>query len=94
MKNTKISHKLNIGFALIILIFFVTAGITTWRMEKVTQATARMERSAELLKIASAWQGDVRQNSARPLAGRGLCRWQCHAGFLQGIHGRHLAFHR
>ncbi|GEM_PF-6618116 len=33
MKNTKISHKLNIGFALIILIFFVTAGITTWRME-------------------------------------------------------------
>ena len=26
MKNTKISHKLNIGFALIILIFFVTAG--------------------------------------------------------------------
>ncbi|WP_279811949.1 methyl-accepting chemotaxis protein [Comamonas aquatica] len=68
MKNTKISHKLNIGFALIILIFFVTAGITTWRMEKVTQATARMERSAELLKIASAWQGDVRQNSARSLA--------------------------
>ncbi|ANY62464.1 hypothetical protein MA05_10665 [Comamonas aquatica] len=68
MKNTKISHKLNIGFALIILIFFVTAGITTWRMEKVAQATARMERSAELLKIASAWQGDVRQNSARSLA--------------------------
>jgi methyl-accepting chemotaxis protein len=27
-----------------------------------------MERSAELLKIASAWQGDVRQNSARSLA--------------------------
>nr|WP_052370001.1 methyl-accepting chemotaxis protein [Comamonas aquatica] len=48
--------------------FFVTAGITTWRMEKVAQATARMERSAELLKIASAWQGDVRQNSARSLA--------------------------
>ncbi|MBB2776756.1 UNVERIFIED_ORG: methyl-accepting chemotaxis protein [Comamonas terrigena] len=68
MKNTKISHKLNIGFALIILIFFVTAGITTWRMEKVMEATARMERSAELLKIASAWQGDVRQNSARSLA--------------------------
>jgi len=34
----------------------------------VAQATARMERSAELLKIASAWQGDVRQNSARSLA--------------------------
>ncbi len=68
MNHLKISSKLNLGFALIIFIFLIMSGITAWRIEKVSEATNRMERAAELLKIASAWQGDVRQNSARSLA--------------------------
>ncbi len=68
MNDLKISSKLNLGFALIISIFLLMSGITAWRIEKVAEATHVMERSAELLKIASAWQGDVRQNSARSLA--------------------------
>ncbi len=68
MNNLKISHKLNLGFALVILIFLITAATAAWRVEKVADATALMERSSALLKIASAWQGDVRQNSARSLA--------------------------
>ncbi|WP_287919839.1 methyl-accepting chemotaxis protein [Comamonas sp.] len=68
MNNLKISHKLNLGFALVILVFLITAATAAWQVEKVSQATSVMERSSELLKIASAWQGDVRQNSARSLA--------------------------
>ena len=68
MNNLKISHKLNLGFALVILVFLITAATAAWQVEKVSRATSVMERSSELLKIASAWQGDVRQNSARSLA--------------------------
>lgn len=68
MTRLKISHKLNLAFALIISIFLLTAGATAWRIEKVSEATLRMEESSERLKIGSAWQGDVRQNSARSLA--------------------------
>lgn len=68
MNNLKISHKLNLGFALVILIFLITAATAAWQVEKVSDATTAMQRSSALLKIASAWQGDVRQNSARSLA--------------------------
>ena len=68
MKNLKISTRLNLGFAIIIAIFLLLAGITTWRIEKVSQATARMALETELLELAEKWQGDVRQNSARSLA--------------------------
>lgn len=68
MNHLKISQKLNLAFALIISIFLLTAGATAWRIEKVAEATQRMEESSERLKIGSAWQGDVRQNSARSLA--------------------------
>lgn len=68
MNHLKISHKLNSAFALIIAIFLLAAGFTAWRVEQVSQATLRMGESAERLKIGSAWQGDVRQNSARSLA--------------------------
>ena len=68
MKNLKISSQLNLGFTLVIAILLLLSAATAWRVEMISQATVRMERSAELLKIASAWQGDVRQNSARSLA--------------------------
>ena len=68
MNNLKISHKLNLTFALIIAIFLFTAAFTAWRVDKVSQATELMEAASERLKIGSAWQGDVRQNSARSLA--------------------------
>ncbi|MFA9273994.1 MAG: methyl-accepting chemotaxis protein [Candidatus Aquirickettsiella gammari] len=68
MNNLKISTKLNLGFTVIIVIFLALASFTAWRVEKVSDATEQMHRSAELLKLAGAWQGDVRQNSARSLA--------------------------
>ncbi|MBQ0130757.1 MAG: HAMP domain-containing protein, partial [Comamonas sp.] len=74
MHHFKIAHKLNLGFALIVALFLLMTGITAWRVEQVAQATTRMEEASERLKIGSAWQGDVRQNSARSLA----------VGFAQG----------
>lgn len=68
MNNLKISTRLTLGFAVIIAVFLLLAGVTAWRVEKVSEATSRMERSAELLQLAGSWQGDVRQNSARSLA--------------------------
>ena len=68
MQHLKISHKLNLGFALIVAIFLLMSGFTAWRVVKVSEATERMEAASERLKIGSAWQGDVRQNSARSLA--------------------------
>lgn len=68
MNHLKISHKLNLGFALIVALFLALTVITAWRIDKVSQATTRMEQASERLKIGSAWQGDVRQNSARSLA--------------------------
>jgi methyl-accepting chemotaxis protein len=68
MSNLKISTKLNLGFALVIATFLLLSGITVWRVEMASEATKRMERSAELLQLAGNWQGDVRQNSARSLA--------------------------
>ncbi|MBF6631924.1 MAG: HAMP domain-containing protein [Comamonas sp.] len=74
MNHLKIAHKLNLGFALIVALFLLMTGITAWRVEQVSLATKRMEEASERLKIGSAWQGDVRQNSARSLA----------VGFAQG----------
>ncbi|WP_296448676.1 methyl-accepting chemotaxis protein, partial [Rhodoferax sp. UBA5149] len=68
MNNLKISTRLNLGFAMIIAVFLLLAGVTAWRVEMASEATTRMERSAELLQLAGNWQGDVRQNSARSLA--------------------------
>ncbi len=68
MNTLKISTRLNLGFALIIAVFLLLAAVTTWRVEKVSEATARMALQAELLELAEKWQGDVRQNSARSLA--------------------------
>jgi len=68
MNNLKISTKLNLGFTLVIAVFLLLAGVTAWRVDKASEATERMQLSAELLKLAGAWQGDVRQNSARSLA--------------------------
>src|SRR5665647_960658 len=68
MNNLKITTRLNLGFAVIIAIFLLLAGVTAWRVEMASEATTRMERSAELLQLAGNWQGDNRQNSARSLA--------------------------
>ncbi|MDO8458318.1 MAG: methyl-accepting chemotaxis protein, partial [Burkholderiaceae bacterium] len=68
MSNLKISTRLTLGFSVIIAVFLLLAGVTAWRVEMVSEATTRMERSAELLQLAGSWQGDVRQNSARSLA--------------------------
>jgi methyl-accepting chemotaxis protein len=68
MNNLKISTRLYLGFAVIIAVFLLLAGVTAWRVEMASEATTRMERSAELLQLAGNWQGDVRQNSARSLA--------------------------
>ncbi len=68
MKNLKISTRLNLGFSVIVVIFFILAGVSVWRMQRVIEATARMEHSAVLQELAGRWQGDVRQNSARSLA--------------------------
>jgi len=68
MNNLKISTRLNLGFAVIIVVFLLLAAVTTWRIEKVSAASDRMALQAELLALAGSWQGDVRQNSARSLA--------------------------
>ena len=68
MKNLKIAHRLNLTFGFIVAMFLLAAAFTAWQVEQVSQATARMEAASERLKIGSAWQGDVRQNSARSLA--------------------------
>jgi methyl-accepting chemotaxis protein len=68
MNNLKITTRLNLGFAVIIAILLLLAGVTAWRVEMASEATMRMERSAELLQLAGNWQGDNRQNSARSLA--------------------------
>lgn len=68
MNSLKISHKLNLGFVLVIVIFMILLVTVAMGVEKVSRATTLMERSSALLKIASAWQGDVRQNAARSLA--------------------------
>ena len=68
MNNLKISTRLTLGFAVIIAVFLLLAGVTAWRVNMASQATSRMERSADLLQLAGNWQGDVRQNSARSLA--------------------------
>ncbi|ABD68734.1 methyl-accepting chemotaxis sensory transducer [Rhodoferax ferrireducens T118] len=68
MNNLKISTRLALGFAVIIAVFLLLAGVTAWRVNMVSEASTRMERSAELLQLAGNWQGDVRQNSARSLA--------------------------
>ncbi|TWI34861.1 methyl-accepting chemotaxis sensory transducer, partial [Extensimonas vulgaris] len=68
MKNLKISTRLNLGFAAIIAVFLLLVAVSAWRIEKVSQATARMALGSELLELAEKWQGDVRQNSARSLA--------------------------
>jgi methyl-accepting chemotaxis protein len=68
MDTLKISTKLNLGFAIVIAVFLLLAGITAWRIEKVLEATEKMQLSVELMKLAGNWQGDVRQNSARSLA--------------------------
>src|SRR5450830_1822276 len=68
MNNLKISTRLTLGFSVIIAVFLLLAGVTAWRVNMASEATTRMERSAELLQLAGNWQGDVRQNSARSLA--------------------------
>ena len=68
MKNFKISTRIYLGFLVTIAIFMLLIGVTAWRVQKAFEATARMERSTELLQLAGKWQGDVRQNSARSLA--------------------------
>jgi len=64
----KLSTRMNLGFGLVILLLLLLAGITAWRVERVSDATARMAHEAELLQLADQWQADVRQNSARSLA--------------------------
>jgi methyl-accepting chemotaxis protein len=68
MNNMKILPRLMLGFGSVIAYFLLLAGGTAWRLEMVSEATARMELSAELVQLAGHWQGDVRQNSARSLA--------------------------
>ena len=68
MQNLKISTRLQLGFAAVIALFLLLAGVTAWRVEQVSRASERMALSSELLQLAGQWQGDVRQNSARSLA--------------------------
>jgi methyl-accepting chemotaxis protein len=68
MNNLKISTRLNLGFAVIMVVFLLLAALTAWRIEKVSAASGRMALQSELLSLAGQWQGDVRQNSARSLA--------------------------
>ena len=63
MSNLKITTRLYLGFAVIIAVFLLLAGVTAWRVEMAAEATTRMESSAELLQLAGNWQGDNRQNS-------------------------------
>ncbi len=68
MNDWMVATKLKAGFGLVLALFLLLAGLTAWQLEAAGAATQRMERSAELLRLASSWQGDVRQNSARSLA--------------------------
>ena len=68
MDNLNISTRLKLGFAAVIAVFLMLCAVTVWRVEVAIAAKARMGLSAELLRLAGDWQGDVRQNSARSLA--------------------------
>lgn len=64
----KISTRLSLGFAIVVGGFLILAGVTAWKVSKVSELSERMALQAELLALAGQWQGDVRQNSARSLA--------------------------
>ena len=68
MTNLNIATRLRMGFAAVIVLFLLLAAVTGWRIHYVSEATHRMDRSAEMLQLAGVWQGAVRQNSARSLA--------------------------
>jgi methyl-accepting chemotaxis protein len=68
VSNLKISTRLHLAFAVLIAAFLALAAVTSWRIHLVSAATQRMQLQNELLRLAGAWQGDVRQNSARSLA--------------------------
>jgi methyl-accepting chemotaxis protein len=66
--NLTLRQRLSIGYALVVAIFLAVIAITAWKVERVRDTTAAMQREAELTTLASAWLADVRQNSARSLA--------------------------
>jgi len=68
MKSLNLSTRLALSFALVVGIFLVVLGSAAFSARQVMEATADMNREAELLKLADQWLGDVRQNSARSLA--------------------------
>jgi len=68
MNQLKISTRLTLGFAAITLAFLVLSGFSVWRMQHVSQATADMKTSTQLLDLAENWHADVRQNMVRVIA--------------------------
>jgi methyl-accepting chemotaxis protein len=68
MKNLKISTRLYMGFSAIIAMILILASTIAWRVERVSEATDRMQMESVLLQLAGKWQADFRQNSARALA--------------------------
>jgi methyl-accepting chemotaxis protein len=68
MTSISLRTRLYLGYALVVLLFMAVIGITAWKVERVRDTTAAMQREAESQALASQWLADVRQNSARSLA--------------------------
>ena len=69
MRLQKISTKLSLGFFLIVCTFLLLSGVTAWKLSLVPKAPARRDTETHLLHLAEKWQANVKQNSARALAG-------------------------
>jgi len=66
MKNWKIGRRLGAGFALVLALAMLTAGIGVARLQGVGEATQAMaERSLVKERLASAWQLGTSTNSVR-----------------------------
>lgn len=68
LNTQSLSGRLAWAFALVVGIFVAVLLTEAYNAKQVEQATQRMTREAELLKLADQWLADVRQNSARSLA--------------------------
>lgn len=91
MKNFKIGTRLGIGFALVLLLLSVIAGLGVWRLQNVGDATEEMVRQALVKeRLAANWLVATSTNSVRTLALVKSTDPEDQKCFQKGIDLRHL----
>ena len=68
MNHVKISIRLLVTFALILVILLCLAGFTAYKLNNVLSSVEKMKDETEILHLAETWQGNIKQNSARTVA--------------------------